>query len=62
MEIVNELLSVPANVFHLSKRQIRQPVIDLIRVNEARFIEEIDRLWRDPKILEAVAQYVATRL
>ena len=62
MEIANELLSVPANVFHLSKRQIRQPVIDLIRANESHFINEIDPLWRDPKILASVAAYVKSRL
>jgi enoyl-CoA hydratase len=61
-EIAHELLSIPANVFHLSKRQIRQPVINLIHANETQFISEIDPLWRDPKILSAVAEYVKSRL
>lgn len=60
--IAQELARIPASVFGLSKRQIRQPILERICRHESRFMSEIDRLWRTDAVRANVSAYVAERL
>lgn len=53
---------VPPDVFRLTKRQMRQPIVDRIRRSEQLFGEEINRLWRADATRQAVTEYVVQRL
>lgn len=53
---------VPTEVFKLTKRQMRLPVLDRIRRSEEEFGNEINRYWRHPETRAAVTRYVNERL
>lgn len=53
---------VPPKVFQLTKRQMRQPIVDRITRSQELFGDDIDQLWRDQATRDAVAAYVAERL
>ena len=53
---------VADDVFALTKRQMRQPVLDRIARSEALFGEEIRQLWQSESTLSAVRDYVSERL
>lgn len=53
---------VPTEVFKLTKRQMRLPVLDRIRRSEEEFGCEINRYWRHPDTRDAVTRYVNERL
>lgn len=59
---IDEMLHVPDEVFGLTKRQIRFPVNQAIDEGRGAFEEEINRLWRDPKTRQSIADYVKKRL
>ncbi len=54
--------AVPAQVFRLTKLQLRQPVFDRIERGEERFGEEIRKLWRSEDVRGAIRNYVGKRL
>ena len=62
IEIANELLLVPAEVFTLTKNQLRLPAMQNIRIGEEQFGADINRLWRSEEILDSVRQYVEKTL
>ena len=53
---------VPRDVFRLTKRQMRAPVIESIRQGREAFSDEINQLWRAEETVAAVKAYVAERL
>lgn len=59
---LEELCVVPAEVFALTKRQMRYPVNQAIANGTREFGPAIDRMWQDPANRLAVKNYVATRL
>lgn len=61
-ERLDELRQVPAAVFALTKRQMRQFVVQAIADHTAAFREEIDAMWRHPATRESINRYVRTRL
>jgi enoyl-CoA hydratase len=61
-ERMDELRQVPAAVFALTKRQMRQFVVRAIADHAATFGEEIDDLWRHPVTRQSITRYVRTRL
>ncbi len=61
-EIAIQYAQIPAEVFQLTKEQIRQPVLERINKNRAAFAKRIEHLWHDPAIRESVATYVCERL
>lgn len=54
--------AIPANVFAISKKQMRQPALDLIERNEALFEKQIRALWRTDEIRKEIESYVKNRL
>ena len=61
-QAVERLLTVPPEIFELTKRQMRLPVIDRIARCQETFGSEIDRLWRSPNTRATVTRYVEERL
>lgn len=53
---------VPVEVFRVTKRQMRAPVMDRIQRSEELFSDRINALWRDDRTREAVTAYVNERL
>jgi hypothetical protein len=53
------LLSIRAPAFDLTKRQIRQPVLE--RLPEARcgFDRAVEEIWINPETREAIRSYVS---
>jgi len=50
--------ALPAGVFELTKRQLREPALQRIR-DGAQFEEEIVRLWTAPRTLTFIRDYIA---
>ncbi len=59
---MREFEVVPPEVFQLTKRQMRQPVLDRIERSQELFGDEIDRLWRAEETRQMVTRYVKERL
>ncbi len=53
---------VPPEVFQLTKKQMRLPVMDRIDRCTQQYGQQIDQLWRAPETQAAVKQYVQQRL
>jgi enoyl-CoA hydratase len=53
------LAALPPETFAMTKRQIRQPVIDRMDRHGKRVAAEAETIWTDPKTLERVSDYVA---
>jgi enoyl-CoA hydratase len=60
--IARDLTAIPPQVFSLSKLQLRKPIVERICRHATRFMDEVNRLWRDPQVRAAVAEYVRSRL
>ncbi len=62
MKAAEQLAEISPQVFQLTKRNLRRPVMEqIIRGNEI-YGDEINRLWRDEKTRKTIAEYVAVRL
>ncbi len=59
---IEDMLQIPAEIFGLTKRQIRFPVNRAITQGREAFGSEIDRLWRDPATRQSITDYVKKRL
>ena len=62
LEVARHLASVRPEVFALTKEQMRGPVRERIRANEAATGEAISRLWTSPETIAALERYVAKTL
>ena len=62
VEKAERLGSLTPQVFAASKRQIRQPVLDLIRDGQSKFEQSISDIWGDPETLDSIRNYVSQTL
>jgi enoyl-CoA hydratase len=62
LRAVDDMRQVPAEIFSLTKRQLRYPVHRAIELGNAAFADEIERLWHAPNTRQSVARYVRDRL
>lgn len=62
LAVAQRLTFIPATVYELSKEQLRQKVVDRIRIGEEKFGSRIRDLWYDDEVRNAVKDYVAERL
>lgn len=62
LEKAERLAGISPRVFELTKRQIRQPVLERARDTEATFEPSVRELWGDPETLEAMRSYVSRTL
>lgn len=53
---------IPAEVFAITKSQIRQPLLERIEKNRASYSSQVQSMWKSPDIRESVARYITTRL
>ncbi len=58
LEKAKSYARIPRPAFRITKRQLRQPTLDHLERNAARFDDEVERLWSHPDILNAVKSYV----
>jgi len=54
-----KLLSIPALAFDLTKRQIRQPVLERIQEARSGFDLAVQEIWTTPETREAIRSYVS---
>ncbi len=57
-----QLSEIPAGVFRITKRQIRQPAFARIAAGDSLFREAIFELWRSDEIRQVIRDYVGKRL
>ncbi len=62
MAIAKEMTLVPAEVFALTKQQLRIPAVRNIQTGEAQFREQILNLWRSDQVRETIQEYVKATL
>jgi enoyl-CoA hydratase len=59
IDIARQLAEVPAETFHLTKRQLRAPLLETIAQRSQQNDAEVSRLWADPAIVQKIEQFVA---
>lgn len=62
VEVAKDFLNVPANVFALTKRQMRTPLLDNVLRMDQSLGDEINDLWFSDQTRQIVKQYVEKRL
>jgi enoyl-CoA hydratase len=62
LEEARALLALPEATFRLTKAQLREPVVERIRIGHERHGPAIVEVWTDPAILAAVREYVEKTL
>ena len=62
VEKAERLSSLAPQAFAASKRQIRQPVLDLIREGQSKFEKSILDIWGDSETLDSIRNYVSQTL
>ena len=62
LEIARELTLVPAQVFSLTKKQLRIPAMRNLESSEQQFRDQILALWRSDEVRENIRQYVEANL
>ncbi len=62
MAAARELAEVPAEVYALTKEQLRAPALARVRAAEAEREPRVEALWRSASVLEAVRGYVRRTL
>jgi enoyl-CoA hydratase len=60
--LAESLAAIPPEVFAMTKRQMRHPLMKRIREGAAEFDAAIDNLWTTPATLAAIRAYVARTL
>lgn len=60
--VAEKLTYVPPSVYELSKRQLRQGVMQRIQTGEREFGDQIRALWYSDTVRNAVREYVEQRL
>jgi enoyl-CoA hydratase len=61
-EAASDLLTIPAAVFAITKKQLRAPAKRTAALNESEFESEIAELWHSNEIREVIKNYVSERL
>ncbi len=62
LEVAGRLASVRPEVFAVTKRQVRGPVRERIRANDAAAGADLARLWTSPETVGAIERFVAKTL
>ena len=62
LQRLGEMVRVPAEVFELTKQQLRWPVKQRIAAGETQFRQRIHDLWRSERVRAAVKEYVRSEL
>ncbi len=57
-----ELSQIPANVFSISKRQLRKPIEDRIIAASLEFDHQVEAIWFSSELRAVVKKYVQSRL
>ena len=57
--LAESLAAIPPDVFTMTKRQVRDPLMKRIREAAGEFDDAIDRLWTAPATLDSIRAYVA---
>jgi enoyl-CoA hydratase len=60
--MAEKLSRVSSKNFAITKRQIRQPVLDQVGKGESTFEPEIQGIWGSPETVEAMRSYVSRTL
>ena len=60
--LAESLAAIPQEVFTMTKRQVRDPLMKRIRESAGEFDAAIDALWAEPATLEAIRTYLARTL
>ncbi len=61
-EVVRQLAAIPKATFALTKRQLRQPVLERIDRQARAADAEVARAWASPEINTAIRSYVQRRI
>jgi hypothetical protein len=56
------MAAIPADVFAITKRQLREPALGRIRDADPRAERVVQESWKSPATLAAIADYVARTL
>ena len=62
VEKAEKLGAIESQIFQLSKKQIRQPVLERIRDTQSIFETSVQDVWGAPETLEAIRGYVSQTL
>jgi enoyl-CoA hydratase len=60
--LATEMAAIPADVFAVTKRQLREPALARIRDADARAERAVLATWKSPATLAAIGDYVARTL
>jgi len=58
LKVAGQLAAIPARTFQLTKRQLRQPVLQRVEHQEAELEDSVTALWNDPEIHAFIRAYM----
>ena len=58
-KIAQDFSNIPANIFALTKAQIRQPVMDQVKISDKEFKENVKEIWLNPKTRQVIEDYIS---
>ncbi|MCH2177295.1 MAG: enoyl-CoA hydratase/isomerase family protein [Mariniblastus sp.] len=61
-QVAQELISIPAAAFRMTKQQSRVPVMRIVKQNREAFSAEFLRIWSSAETRESIQSYVNERL
>jgi len=61
-ELAEQYSQIPADVYAITKSQIRQPLLERIEKNRTQYSDQVQEMWKSPVIRESVANYITSRL
>lgn len=62
LEVADELAGIPAATFAMTKRQIRQPLLQAVAMHEARDTPAAIDLWCSAEVRQAIDNFVARNI
>lgn len=57
-EVAEKLAAIPAEVFAMTKRQLRQPMLDRVAAYGPKFDAEVAHLWQQPEARTRIRAYM----
>ena len=61
-QVAQELISIPAAAFRMTKQQSRVPVMRIVKQNREAFSADFLRIWSSAETRESIQSYVNERL
>ena len=58
LEVAGQLAAIPARTFQLTKRQLREPVLQRVEHQQTQFEDSVTELWNDSEIHAFVRAYM----